>query len=396
MKKSVAIIGGGPAALLLAAFLDSEKFEITIYEKNKSLARKFLVAGNGGFNLSHGESIRDMLIRYTPITFLNEALLGFDNTDLCKYLASIDIPTFVGSSNRIYPKKGIKPIAVLRAILKVLSTNNCNIIYQEKWNGWSSSGALKFESGLEVKSDFTVFSMGAASWKKTGSLGDWLSLFTEKEIATKPFEVSNCAFEVAWGKPFLEKCEGNPLKNITISCGGKTQKGEVIITQFGLEGNAIYGLSPEIRQQLKTKGTAIISIDLKPSLSIDKILSKLTKSTAKNTSLKLKNDLNLSATQLNLFKSVVSKETFLDLYALAKTINNLKLIIHSTAPLDEGISCVGGILLEEVSSSFELKKIPKHYCIGEMLDWDAPTGGYLLQACFSMGVSVARELNLKD
>ena len=396
MKKSVAIIGGGPAALLLAAFLDSEKFEITIYEKNKSLARKFLVAGNGGFNLSHGESITDMLSRYTPITFLKEALLGFDNTDLRNYLASIDIPTFVGSSNRIYPEKGIKPIVVLRAILKALNTNNCNFVYQEKWTGWSSSGALQFESGLEVKSDFTVFSIGAASWKKTGSVGDWLSLFTDKEIATKPFEVSNCAFEVAWSKPFVEKCEGSPLKNITISCGGKTQKGEAVITQFGLEGNAIYGLSPEIRQQLKSTGTAIISIDLKPSLSIDKILSKLKKSTAKNTSLKLKNDLKLSATQLDLFKSTVSREAFLDLDELSKTIKSLKLTVHSAAPLDEGISCVGGISLEEVSSSFELKKMPKHYCIGEMLDWDAPTGGYLLQACFSMGVLVARALNSKE
>lgn len=396
MKKSVAIIGGGPAALLLAAFLDSNKFEVTIYEKNKSVARKFLVAGKGGFNLSHAENMQDFVSRYTPQEFLNSALLNFTNLDLRDYFSILGIPTFIGSSNRIYPEQGIKPIRVLKALLKELDKKDIVIKYLEKWIAWNTNGGLVFESGTIIKPDYTVFSMGAASWKKTGSEGDWLSLFTEKEIATKPFEVSNCAFGIEWSKVFVKKCEGSPLKNITISCADKTQKGEAVITNFGLEGNAIYGLSPEIRKQLNTSGSASVYIDLKPSLSIGKILLKLKKSTAKNVSLKLKNDLKLSAVQLDLLKSMVSKEVFLDLDELAKVVKNLKLIIHSTAPLDEGISCVGGIELSEVTKLFELYKLQNHYCIGEMLDWDAPTGGYLLQACFSMGVSVAKELNMKE
>lgn len=393
MKKSITIVGGGPASLFLAAFLDPLKFEVTIYEKNKSLARKFLVAGKGGFNLSHAEDMSDFVMRYTPTHFLTTALLNFTNSDLRDYLLTIGIPTFIGSSNRIYPEKGIKPIEVLQAILKIVDTNNVNVKFQEKWVGWYPSGALQFDSGLKLQSDFTVFCMGGASWQKTGSTGDWLNLFSAKGIATKPFEVSNCAFEIQWNKQFIEKCEGLPLKNITISCGNMTQKGEAVITSFGLEGNAIYGLSPEIRKQLQDKGLAEVFVDLKPSLSVVIILNKLKNSIAKNTSEKLKKDLRLSSAQLELLKNNCSKEVFLNLNLLAQNIKKLKLNILSTAPLDEGISCVGGIELSEVSDAFELSKTPNHYCIGEMLDWDAPTGGYLLQACFSMGVLVARELN---
>ena len=191
----------------------------------------------------------------------------------------------------------------------------------------------------------------------------------------------------------MKKCEGLPLKNITISCGSRTQKGEAVITGFGLEGNAIYGLSPEIRKELALNGLAEIVVDLKPSLSVEVIFNKLSKSTAKNTSEKLKKDLKLSSVQLELLKNNSSKEVFMDLRLLAKNIKTLQLNIVSTAPLDEGISCVGGIELGDLSDTYELSEIPNHYCIGEMLDWDAPTGGYLLQACFSMGVTVAKSLN---
>jgi hypothetical protein len=337
--------------------------------------------------------MQDFVERYTPDDFLNTALLNFTNLDLRDYLLSIGIPTFVGSSNRIYPEKGIKPIEVLQAILKVLDTNNVNIKFQEKWIGWDETGALQFDSGLKLQSDFTVFCMGGASWAKTGSDGTWLSLFANKGIITKPFEVSNCAFGIDWAEVFVQKCEGKPLKNISISCGSKTQKGEAVITSFGLEGNAIYGLSPEIRKQLQVNGIAEVFVDLKPSLSTELVLNKLKNSTAKNTSKKLKIDLKLSSAQLELLKNYSSKEVFMDLVLLAKNIKKLNLTIYATAPLEEGISSVGGIELSEVTDFFELKKSPSHYCIGEMLDWDAPTGGYLLQACFSMGVFVASQLN---
>ena len=193
----------------------------------------------------------------------------------------------------------------------------------------------------------------------------------------------------------MNKCAGLPLKNITISCGSKLQQGEAVITSLGLEGNAIYALSPEIRKQLAENELAEIFIDLKPKLTSEVIFEKLKESKGKNTSEKLKRDLKFSTSQLELLKTNCSKEVFMNLEQLSQYIKKLKLIIVSTAPIDEGISCVGGIALDEVTDKFELSKVPNHYCIGEMLNWDAPTGGYLLQACFSMGVSVARELNLK-
>jgi len=395
MKKSIAIIGGGPAALLCASFLDTEKFDITLYEKNKTLARKFLVAGKGGFNLSHSEPIVQMIERYTPSYFLKDALLEFDNSDLRDWLETIGILTFIGSSKRIYPEQGIKPIEVLNSILKVLKKKNVKFQFEHIWTGWDENNYLLFNSDLKVQADYTIFSMGGSSWKKTGSDGIWMNLFQAKGMEVLPFEVSNCAFGVDWKEELILKHEGSPLKNITISCADKSQKGEVVLTRFGIEGNAIYALSPQIRQALKTNKKASIFIDFKPTVSLADLKSKFKKSIFKKTSEILKKDLNLSTVQIALLKSYVSKEIFLNPSSLMDQIKHLRIEITSSAQLDEGISTVGGIDLNAVDENFQLKNIPKNYCIGEMLDWDAPTGGYLLQACFSMGVYVARHLNEK-
>jgi len=393
MKKSVAIIGGGPAALLCASFLDTEKFDITLYEKNKTLARKFLVAGKGGFNLSHSDPIVQMIERYTPSYFLKDALLEFDNSDLRDWLEIIGVPTFIGSSKRIYPEQGIKPIDVLNSILKVLKKKNVKFQFEQTWAGWDENNQLVFNSDLKVQPDYTIFSMGGSSWKKTGSDGVWMDLFQAKGMDILPFQVSNCAFGVDWKEELVLKHEGSPLKNIAISCADKSQKGEVVLTRFGLEGNAIYALSPQIRQELKTNKKACIFIDLKPTVSLADLKSKFKKSIFKKTSEILKKDLNLSTVQIALLKSYVSKEAFLNSHLLMEQIKHLRIELTSTPPLDEGISTVGGLDLNAVDENFQLKSIPNNYCIGEMLDWDAPTGGYLLQACFSMGISVARFLN---
>jgi len=392
MKKSVSIIGGGPAALLCAAFLDTEKFEVTIYEKQKSLARKFLVAGKGGFNLSHSEAIAQMIERYTPKSFLKEALLAFDNTDLRNWLAFIGIPTFVGSSKRVYPEKGIKPIEVLNAIIDVLKKKGVKFQFEYTWTGWENT-SLVFNSQQKVNSEISIFALGGKSWKKTGSDGTWDVKFQAQGISVLPFQVSNCTFGIQWDSSFIQKHQGRPLKNIAISCLGNTQKGEVVLTQFGIEGNAIYALSPQIRQALKTNKKASIFIDFKPTVSLADLKCKFEKSTFKKTSEILKKDLNLSAVQVTLLKTYVSKEIFLNPSLLMEQIKNLRIELTSTAPLDEGISTVGGLDLNTVDENFQLKNIPNNYCIGEMLNWDAPTGGYLLQACFSMGVAVAKRLN---
>ena len=395
MKQNIAIIGAGPAALALAAFLDKNKYAVTIYEKNKTAGRKFLVAGKGGFNLTHSETIETFTQQYTPDTFLKDALEGFSNQQFMNWLKSIGIPTFIGSSKRVYPEKGIKPIEVLNTMLKVLEQKKVQIVYGEEWTGWNKKGALLFSSGLKAKADICVFALGGGSWKVTGSDGSWLDTFAEKGIETRPFEPANCAYEINWPESFISKAEGKPLKNLRITCDSKMQKGEVVITKFGLEGNAIYGLSPQIQSELNANKEAKIFLDLKPTIDFEKIHSRVQKSKEKRITDILRNTLNLSPTQIHLLKSHLDKETFLNKDLLSKNIKELPLTIKSAAPIDEAISTTGGISLNAVSDSYELDKMKNTFVIGEMLDWNAPTGGYLLQACFSMGARLADHLNAK-
>ena len=393
MKKSVSIIGGGPAALILAALLNSDKFDVTIYERNKSLGRKFLVAGKGGFNLTHSEPITELISRYTPPHFLEKALLDFDNTDFRNWMDSIGIPTFIGSSNRVYPESGIKPIAVLNAILDILNKQRVAILYQQTWTGWTSNDALVFNTETVIKSHYNIFALGGGSWKVTGSDGGWLDLFSNQNIPITPFQSSNCAYHVVWPEEFIEVYEGSPLKNIAISCLNKKQKGEAVITRFGLEGNAIYALSPQIRQELERHQQATIFLDMKPTLHYEDLLKKIKKSTFKKTSETLLKDVKLSLVQVELLKKYLNKETYLNPELLAHHIKNLAILVTGSGLLNDAISTTGGLQLLAVDENFQLKNKKQQYCIGEMLDWDAPTGGYLLQACFSMGMHLARHLN---
>ena len=392
MKKQITIIGGGPSAFLLASFLDAEKFTINIYEKNKTVGRKFLVAGKGGFNLTHSESINQLIKRFTPINFLDKALLNFTNIDFRNWLDQIEIPTYIGSSKRVFPEKGIKPIEVLNAILKSLKKKGVIITYNHTFSDWDPKGN-PIINNKTIATDYTVFSLGGGSWKVTGSDGMWLDTFSKKGIKTKVFQASNCGYKIDWKSNFIQKHEGTPLKNIAISCNNIIQKGEAVITKFGLEGNAIYGLSPEIRAQLNVISKATVFIDFKPSLTLENVLSKIKKSIFKNTTQILKKELKLSPSQIDLLKTYLSKESYLNIESLAKNIKKFPLELIETASIDEAISTVGGIDLNAISKNFELKKMPNQFCIGEMLDWDVPTGGYLLQASASIGVYLAKYLN---
>jgi len=395
MKKQIAIIGGGPSTFLLASFLDAEKFTITIYEKNKTSGRKFLVAGKGGFNLTHSEPIDQLIKRYTPAGFLDEALTSFTNSDFRNWLDHIGISTYVGSSKRVYPKEGIKPIEVLNVMLKSLKEKGVVFKYGHTFSNWDAANN-PIINDKAIQADYTIFSLGGASWKVTGSDGNWRDTFTNKGIKTKMFQASNCGYQIDWEPDFIKKHEGTPLKNIAITCNTTVQKGEAVITTFGLEGNAIYGLSPQIRAQLDAQAKATVCIDFKPSLSLESITSKIKSSGFKNTTQILKKELKLSSAQIDLFKTYLSKESYLNTTSLAEHIKKFPLDIINTATIDEAISTVGGIDLQAVTSHFELKEMPTQFCIGEMLDWDAPTGGYLLQASASIGVFVATYINEKE
>ncbi len=388
----MSIVGGGTAGLFLAAFINTENYDVTIYEKKASLGRKFLVAGDGGFNLTHSEELSNLKNQYTPASFLDLVLDKFSNTDLRACLLKLGIPTFVGSSGRVFPEKGIKPIDVLKSIEAYLVEKKVKFEFNKTFTAWDKDNSLEFNSKEIISSDYAVFALGGGSWKVTGSDGTWLNLFQEKGIETLPFKASNCAYQIKWPENFIQKNEGKPLKNISISIENQIQKGEAVITKFGIEGNAIYGLSPIIQTSLASTNQALVHVDFKPTYSIETLIEKINQSEA-NITVTLKEKIKLSGAQVDLIKATLTKEEFLNIQVLAKFIKKFPLTIVGSAPIDEAISTSGGIDLEAVDSNFELKNIKHQFCIGEMLDWNAPTGGYLIQACASMGVYLARQLN---
>jgi uncharacterized flavoprotein (TIGR03862 family) len=388
----IVIVGGGPSALIFASMIDTSTYEVHLYEQNNTLGRKFLVAGKGGFNLTHSEEIDKMKERYTPNYFLEKSLVQFSNKDLINWFQRIGIETFIGSSKRVYPLNSIKPIEVLKAIENQIKNNGVYLHFNHKWIGWENE-QLKFEENQLVDTDITIFALGGGSWKVTGTNANWLELFMQKGVKVNSFYPSNCAYKVNWKNEFITKNEGLPLKNIAINSNGKSQKGEVVITRFGIEGNAVYALSPQIRLQLQTNKQAQISIDFKPNQTKAQLLNKYNSSKEKTIVNILKKDLKLSRTQIDLLKYYLSKKRYTTPKCLINTIKSFKILICGTDELDKAISTVGGVELASVDAVYQLNKMPNTYCIGEMLDWDAPTGGYLLQACFSMGSYLANYFN---
>lgn len=381
---------------MLASVLDPRLFSVRIYERNAATGRKFLVAGDGGFNLTHSEQPENFISRYTPSGFLKEAFMYFSNLELIDWLAAIGIETYIGSSGRVFPRRGIKPVDVLNAFLKQLSERQVQIFTRWVWTGFDATGELCFENGERVISDLTVFCLGGASWPVTGSRGEWAAYFRSRGIAVNNWEPSNCTYRVTWPDDLLKKAEGKALKNLSLRCGEHVVRGEVVMTAFGLEGSGIYPLSPWIREALRQSGQAELFLDLKPDVSMSQLKERIVNRPGKRAyTVEVATVLNLNSVQMQLLKVLLSKEEFLNAEFLASRIKNLRIIITGTAPLEEAISSVGGIVLGEINTSFELVKLPRHFAIGEMLDYDAPTGGYLLQSCFSMGKWLGDFLNRK-
>lgn len=391
--KKITIIGGGPAALMLAAHINTEKYRVTIYDQKKTVGRKFLVAGEGGLNLTYSSPLEEFVAQYTPSDFMAPSLLEFTNEDLIEWLGTLGVPTFVGTSHRVFPKQGIKPIEVLHKIVAHLEAKGIKFELETPWTGWSEKGDLNFEGKDNVVSDITVFALGGASWKVTGSDGSWAKTFEEQEIKTVPFKAANCAFGVDWNKNFITTHAGKPLKNIAVSFNKQKAKGELVVSYFGLEGNAIYALSEKIQKALAKDKTATIHLDLKPTMTKAQIKAKYQKSTLTKVTDILKEDICLDRTAVGLLKQYTDKDTFMNPDLLIAVIKSVPITLTSVDDMDRAISTLGGIALDEVDDNLQLKKMPNTYAIGEILDWYAPTGGYLLQGCFSMGFALAKHLN---
>ncbi len=394
--KKLTIIGGGASAMMFAANIDSKKYQVTLCEKNKSLGRKFLLAASkGGLNITFNTSLDKLIEKYYPSEFMEKPLRTYSNSDLIEWFEKIKIKTFVGSSNRVFVDLKQKPIDILRKITRLIEDKNVTIKYGMEWIDWDKSGNLCFKNGEVLESDINIFALGGASWKATGSNGKWVKPFENKNVKTLPFRAANCAFSVNWQKEFITKHEGKPLKNISLQFKNQVENGELIITKFGLEGNAIYALSKLIQDELLHSETAIIHLDLKPTLTIDQVKTKYQTSNSKKVTDILKYDLNFDRTQIAFIKHFTDRDTFQNPKLICEVLKSLPIPIRSAGDIDKAITTLGGISLDELDYNFQLKKNPNNYAVGEMLDWFAPTGGYNLQGCFSMGYALAEYLNSK-
>jgi len=392
-RKQIAIIGGGPAGLLAADVL-SPSHEVHIYEKEKSVGQKFLVAGKGGFNITNGLKRNELAAKYSPEYFLKEALLDFDSTSVREWLLRMGIPTFEGSSGRVFPEKGLTPADILKKIKEKLIQQGVEFHTKHIFTGLGEDQSVIFKSGrnnIIVKADYFIFAMGGASWPVTGSTGEWKKIFEKNDIFTLPFQSSNCGIHINWPENIKTNHTGKPLKNIAVTVNGVSHKGEALITEYGLEGNAIYPVVPEIRKSLNKNEAIYILLDLKPFNTDEQLLQKV----QGKTSAKTKNyaDIfNLDSVQLALLKAFTTKESFLSPELFAASLKQIAIPVQSLRPVEEAISTIGGIDLNEMNPDFSFKKLPHCFAIGEMLDWDAPTGGFLLQGCFSMGHWVGKKI----
>lgn len=391
--KKVTIIGGGPAALMLASELDTRTYQVTLCERKKGVGRKFLVAGEGGLNLTFDAPVEELISQYVPSDFMAPVLRQFSNDDLMGWLNEHGIPTFTGSSNRVFPDLELKPIEVLNKIVAHIATKNIDVRLDTEWTGWDADGRLTFTTKDVHEADIVVFALGGASWKVTGSDGKWSDAFEKRGIRVQPFRAANCAFGVEWNPNFLNTHQGKPLKNIALSYKDHVAKGELVISKFGLEGNALYALSQQIQETLRTEESTTVFLDLKPTMTLEQVQDKIKRSSVTKMTDLLKKDLNLDSTSIGLLKQFSDKATFLDPDLLATTIKAVPIRIQAADEIDKAISTLGGIDLNEIDPNFELKQLPNTFVLGEMLDWYAPTGGYLLQGCFSMGFVLAKYLN---
>ncbi len=392
-RKQIAIIGGGPAGLMAADVL-SPFHDVHIYDKQKGIGQKFLVAGQGGFNITNSLTGSELARKYTPEYFLKDALTAFDSLAVRDWLQEMGIGTFAGSSGRIFPEKGITPADVLKKIKKKLSLQGVEFHMKHSFTGFGEGRKINMKNGrlnVVVEADYYIFALGGASWPVTGSTGDWRGAFEAAEIRTLPFRSSNCGTDINWPENIRTSHAGKPLKNIAFSVNGIQEKGEAVITAYGLEGNAIYPLVPEIRNALANNEAVQIILDLKPFNTEEQLVQKI----AGKTSAKTKNYaeiFNLSPVHIALIKAYTSKETFLSPELLARSLKHIALPVQSLRPVEEAISTVGGIDLDEMNPDFSFKKLSTCFAIGEMLDWDAPTGGFLLQGSFSMGHRVGNTI----
>lgn len=390
MTETIAVIGGGPAGLMAAEVLSRAGRAVTVYERMPSLGRKFLMAGRGGLNLTHSEDFRAFVGRYGPAAeHLRPRLEAFTPADLTAWAEGLGQPTFVGSSGRVFPRT-LKASPLLRAWLGRLDRQGVRFRTRMEWRGWNAADELVFAGGETARPDATVLALGGASWVKLGSDGAWAQTLTAQGVALSPFEPANVGFTVDWSPMFRERFAGQPLKAIALSHGRRTLRGEAVVAAYGIEGGAVYALSADLRAAIAASGTTTVEIDLRPGLTHDQLAARLDRPRGgQSTATFLRKAANLSPLEISLLREAHGAALPAD---LAAAIKRVPIRLTGTQGLARAISTAGGVRFDAVDEDLMLKARPGVYVAGEMLDWEAPTGGYLLQACFATGAAAARAI----
>jgi hypothetical protein len=394
----VAVIGAGPAGLMAAEVLAQGGAKVTVYDAMPSVCRKLLMAGRGGLNLTHSESLSEFMARYGAAEpHLRNAIEAFPPDALRVWSEALGQPTFVGSSGRVFPHS-FKASPLLRAWLRRLDGMGVQFELRHRWTGWADSGQLLFQAptGVQVlKATATVLALGGASWPRLGSDGSWAAVLAAKGVALSRLRPANCGFTVAWSDVFKNRFEGEPLKGIALSFGSHIVRGEAMLTRTGIEGGAVYALSAPLRDAIVATGEATLHIALRPDVSLAELTSRLSARKGKQSvSNWLRKAAHLAPATIGLLQegAIASGDALSALppEELARLINAVPVKLDGVAPIARAISSAGGISFDELDDAFMLRRLPGVFAAGEMLDWEAPTGGYLLQACFATGAAAGR------
>jgi uncharacterized flavoprotein (TIGR03862 family) len=397
-KHMAAIIGAGPAGLMAAETLAQGGANVTVFDAMPSVGRKFLMAGRGGLNLTHSEPLSSFLTRYRDA---NPALLAaveaFPPDHLRAWCEALGQPTFVGSSGRVFPEV-LKASPLLRAWLRRLDASGVQFSLRHRWIGWDNDGRLLFQTPrgqIAVEARTTVLALGGASWPRLGSDGGWAETLRQKGVNVPALKPANCGFTVDWSGVFRERFEGTPLKGIALSFGGRSVRGEAMITRDGIEGGAVYALSAELREAILSSAHATLSVSLRPGVEFPDLTRRLAAPRGKQTfSNWLRKAAALPPVGIGLLQEAAIKSGLslasLPAEKLAELINAVPLRLSGIAPIARAISSAGGIAFDELDENFMIGRLPGVFASGEMLDWEAPTGGYLLQACFATGMAAGK------
>jgi uncharacterized flavoprotein (TIGR03862 family) len=398
LGNDIAIIGAGPAGLMAAEVLAQGGVGVTVYDAMPSAGRKFLMAGRGGLNLTHSEALPEFLTRYgVAAPQLATAIEAFPPENLRAWSEALGQPTFIGSSGRVFPT-AFKASPLLRAWLRRLDAMGVQLTLRHRWTGWNDDGRLLFQTPAGkrlVDARATVLALGGASWPRLGSNGAWVETLAASNVAISPLRPANCGFTVAWSEIFRDRFEGQPLKGIALSFGSHTVRGEAIITRTGLEGGAIYALSARLREAISSTGQATLRVALRPDLATRDLVAQLSRPRGRQSlSNFLRKAAHLSPAAIGLLQEAAIASgaplSALSCASLAGLINDLPVALNGVAPIARAISTAGGISFAEIDADFMIHRLPGVFAAGEMLDWEAPTGGYLLQAAFATGAAAGR------